>query len=148
MTRRPPKSTRTDTPLPYRTLFRPRLVFLSQGQIIARSDAERELDTDLSGEIGVRDGKTIFFRPQFGFGERHSCAPAASKIESLVDRDGGFGAVEARIRSGSGEILDLDIEHWIEHKACLAQSPAGRSWKSGVGKKCVGLCRSRWTPTP
>src|SRR3546814_14315022 len=73
-----------------RKLARSRLVFLSQGQIIARSDAERELDTDLSGEIGVRDGKTIFFRPQFGFGERHSCAPAASKIESLVDRDGGL----------------------------------------------------------
>src|SRR3546814_6733969 len=134
MIRRPPRSTRNDTLFPYPTFFRSfacnarklarsRLVFLSQGQIIARSDAERELDTDLSGEIGVRDGQTIFFRPQFGFGERHSCAPAASKIESLVDRDGGFGAVEARIRSGSGEILALDIEHWIEPKACLAQSP-------------------------
>src|SRR3546814_2685740 len=71
----------------------------------------------------------------FGFGERHSCAPAACKIESLVDRDGGFGAVEARIRSGSGEILDLDIEHWIEPKACLAQSPAGRfDIGAGCGK--------------
>src|SRR3546814_3939866 len=91
-----------------RKLARSRLVFLSQGQIIARSDAERELDTDLSGEIGVRDGKTIIFRPQFGFGERHSCAPAASKIESLVDRDGGFGAVEARISSGS-EIVRANV---------------------------------------
>src|SRR3546814_1881886 len=70
-----------------RKLARSRLVFLSQGQIIARSDAERELDTDLLGAIGVRDGKMIFFRPQFGSGERHSCAPAASKIELLVDRD-------------------------------------------------------------
>src|SRR3546814_16884280 len=75
-----------------RKLARSRLVFLSQGQIIARSDAERELDTELSGEIGVRDGKTIFFRPPFGFCESHSCAPAASKITPLCDRDGGFGA--------------------------------------------------------
>src|SRR3546814_9446207 len=71
-----------------RKLARSRLVFLSQGQIIARSDAERELDTDLSGEIGVRDGKTIFFRPQFGFGERHSCAPRSeehtSELQSLM----------------------------------------------------------------
>src|SRR3546814_16782293 len=72
-----------------RKLARSRLVFLSPGQIIARSDAERELDTDLSGEIGVRDGQTIFFRPKFGFGARHSCAPAERKIQSLVDRAGG-----------------------------------------------------------
>src|SRR3546814_6099333 len=58
-----------------RKLARSRLVFLSQGQIIARSDAERELDTDLSGEIGVRDGKTIFFRRS----EEHK-----SELQSLM----------------------------------------------------------------
>src|SRR3546814_15079640 len=37
--------------------------------------------------------------------------------------------------AGSGEILDLDIEHWIEPKACLAQSPAGRfDIGAGCGK--------------
>src|SRR3546814_3038642 len=52
--------------------------------------------------------EAIFLGGEFGLGQRHPRLSPTAEVEPLVDRNGGLGAIEARIGSGAREILDFD----------------------------------------
>jgi hypothetical protein len=126
-----------------RQLARPIFIFPRKNQTVTRGHAKREEIADLLAEISPSDREAIFLGGEFGFSKRHSCLAPTAEIESLVDRNGGLGAIEARIGSGAREILDFDVQDWIEAEACLAQETA-RGFDVGAGcdkgrRSCFGF---------
>src|SRR3546814_10439393 len=90
---------------------------------VCSSDLREEI-ADLLVEIGARDREAIFLGGEFGLGQRHPRLSPTAEVEPLVDRNGGLGAIEARIGSGAREILDFDVHDWIEAETRLSQTAA------------------------
>src|SRR3546814_4819216 len=98
---------------------------------VCSSDLREEI-ADLLVEIGARDREAIFLGGEFGLGQRHPRLSPTAEVEPLVDRNGGLGAIEARIGSGAREILDFDVHDWIEAETRLSQT-AARGFDVGPG---------------
>src|SRR3546814_752002 len=113
-------------------LERPGISFPINRQVGARCYAKREEIADLLVEIGARDREAIFLGGEFGLGQRHPRLSPTAEVEPLVDRNGGLGAIEARIGSGAREILDFDVHDWIEAETRLSQT-AARGFDVGPG---------------
>src|SRR3546814_11064010 len=117
MTRRPPRSTRTDTLLPYTTLFRSARPSRHPDKSARRKPGRK---TQPIGEIALA----------FARDERIN-----SKHETVVT---------ARMRSchelrGQSAIFEnVDLEQFRTRQS--------RSEERRVGKECVSTCRSRWSP--
>src|SRR3546814_15042756 len=123
--RRPPRSTRTDTLLPYTTLFR----------------SSRRRSTGLCHCCRIVTGRGLRWRDDREcakpLGSGGSCAsrsPEAVSRSCAVARTAGhcFGAgphCAGRRRTGAGH-----------HRE--------RSEERRVGKECGSTCRSRWSPYP
>src|SRR3546814_20282293 len=120
MIRRPPRSTRTDTLLPYTTLFR--CCYMGQ-ELTAR--------TKYRGLVKKRLMPVVIDGP----------APPPGAIVTLDDREAGEMRSAA---DGFGlALLRLEI---VERAAREGGILRARSEERRVGKECVSTCRSRWSP--
>src|SRR3546814_11865664 len=118
MIRRQPRSTRTDTLVPYTTLFRSN----NDGCAIARSEEAKALH--------VRMGDPVFkMRDRI---KRHGIQLRSSNYELYADLNRRFNAVIAD-HSDMVEIYSIDESFF-------------RSEERRVGKECVSTCSSRWSP--
>src|SRR3546814_17822575 len=119
MIRRPPRSTRTDTLLPYTTLFR-------SGELQGGSHEV------LRGEVALAgDGDRL------GHGE--------ARVEERVLEGAAQAATSLLVRRPVGDVVapqahpaGVDLEE--------ARDAVHRSEERRVGKECVGPCRYRWSP--
>src|SRR3546814_15159275 len=119
MTRRPPRSTRTDTRFPYTTLFRSRAA--------ARSAAARA--REWHGRHGRR-GRRSWRRRALGGGEA------------------GEGGVEIGGAAAGDHLVDApggDHAPPVQHDEIVLRHHLDRSEERRVGKECVSTCISRWS---
>src|SRR3546814_14159628 len=146
MVRRPPRSTRTDTLLPYTTLFRsPRAHGGEVGEVhaeqLARHQVGRAVEEVPPRDHGVDGGDQALARPDRQHGR------------IVVEPEGAV-----RLRRQGGEVA-LDQLELPDAPALLSGGPllsgdqgSGpglaqlRSEERRVGNECVSTCRSRWSP--
>src|SRR3546814_14784208 len=122
MIRRPPRSTRTDTLLPYTTLFRS-VLQAAGGR--PEGDGQGDGETDADGLRGLaRDGR------QLALGE---VAHLARRRSEQV------GDVAAHVGGVSDQAVDADGRQQRGHE---------RSEERRGGKECGSTCSSRWAPHP
>src|SRR3546814_19831983 len=121
MIRRPPRSTRTDTPLPYTTLFRSRV-----------SDALSNLF-----DAGTR---TWSFSPSISVPIFQAGALQASLDSARIATDVAVAEYEKAIQSAFREVADaLAVRARVVEKIDAQQSPEERSVGKGGGSTCI--CR-------
>src|SRR3546814_12975247 len=121
MIRRPPRATRTDTLLPYTTLFR------SQAQVLA-------LLNELKDSYGM---SILFITHDLGV------------VAQMADRVAVMYAGKIVECAPVAELFARPAHPYTE--ALLQAMPradrdAARSEERRVGKECVSTCRSRWSP--
>src|SRR3546814_16903647 len=122
MIRRTPRTTRTDTPLPYTTLFR------SPGrQAAAVLRARDGVHARRGGTCGVR--------------VRRAAARFAGGVDAAVG--GVHGA-----RAGAGAADLVAGAQPVPRCTNRAVFRLPRSEERRVGKEFVSTCRSRWSPYP
>src|SRR3546814_18897156 len=125
MIRRPPRSTRTDTLVPYTTLFRSFPAVLG---VVAAAVNQHE--------ARATEGDAIELR-----GRRRSSGLAAFVELGLEDERSGGEVLQHRRREAADDAGDQGgPENAVQHCA--------RSEERRVGKECVSTCRSRWSPAP
>src|SRR3546814_15606735 len=145
MIRRPPRSTRTDTLLPYTTLFRslvPALREHNPGDYLPRMTdaASRMLARDYDGVLKlVADGPTTgihaAFNPllaAFAYAGKGDADNAMANLQKL-ERHPLLSGVVAPLKP-----LMLDMLNQVEP----------RSEERRVGKECVSTLRPRWSTAP
>src|SRR3546814_17320254 len=73
-----------------------------------------------------------------------TCAlPICLRVEGTVD-GAAFEHIAEAVGGEEADLGEAPLEHGVEaHRAGVVEH---RSEESGVGKKCVGTCRSRWAP--
>src|SRR3546814_17244972 len=130
MIRLPPRSTRTDTLVPYTTLFRSCHPGALQRVGVAELPPQ-------SQQRGV---------PRPGLGDQGPVLPArAGGAEDLREADPEQRAGGRRLRPGdAGDAGPLQRDDAAEGTRELR--PVLRSEERRVGKECVSTCRSRWAP--
>src|SRR3546814_15574897 len=130
MIRRPPRSTRTDTLVPYTTLFRS---FLRP--IVALSKL-------ICWPVACASARRLDGRSCAGIDKwvRLSCAIAGT---ASADAMSAADAIEPR--SASLEISIYDPPQ-LQRLATRWFHLRPRSEERRVGKECVSTCRSRWSP--
>src|SRR3546814_11590618 len=121
MIRRPPRSTLTDTLLPYTTLFRS-----------AGPDTEILPSIAYCGAAPARRQATVADRPWVD-----GARPAVAAISELPV------PIVALTRPGSA-IPCANSAAWLSPSTTRIGVP--RSEERRVGKECVSTCRSRWSP--
>src|SRR3546814_17738331 len=124
MIRRPPRSTRTDTPFPYTTLFRS----------VAREQL-RVLEIRLGEERALDAAAAVLQRH-----ERLRLAALADAAHLAGDDHGGFRPPAAAF------LLRAVVLAGGPQRVELAEV-AARSEERRVGEECVSTCRSRWSPS-
>src|SRR3546814_19070571 len=117
MIRRPPRSTRTDTLLPYTTLFRSLVDRVEAGERLVEDDQLRAVD-DRAEQLDRL---------------RHALGQALDRLIRIV--------AEALVGEQAAGPLPADIE-----RGSAQGAPEGRSAERRVGKGWVSTCRSRWSP--
>src|SRR3546814_11012985 len=141
MIRRPPRSTRTDTLLPYTTLFRSDRL----GERAGVSDAGRAAIADeiIADRIEMRLQPRLFeivgddlrprsqagLDPWLGF---HAAFVRFFRDQSRGDHDAGVRRVGATGDRGDDDVAVADV---------MIRSDTRR-----VGEECGSTCRSRWSP--
>src|SRR3546814_11674395 len=125
MSRRPPRSTRTDTLFPYTTLFRsrPRL----GGRVGPEVEIERRDDLARDGAVGhVLEDLASLLVP---------------KLVELVQ------AGDRQDRLAGGRETNLHVgDVTSDHEGQGGRQVADSSEERRVGKECVSTCMSRWVP--
>src|SRR3546814_12431308 len=120
MKRRPPRTTRTDTLLPYTTLFRSR-------QGVAWVSAARHIN-------GARRLSL----------KRYAHTPCCSVRKDTTCPSHQFYVAH---RKPCNENVPLALPSiTFGHKPFGRRRRGGRSEERRVGKECVSKCRSRWSP--
>src|SRR3546814_14757459 len=122
MTRRPPRFTRTDTLVPYTTLFR------SIARLLAEAVGMRfaALSAVFSGVADLRQA----------FADAEKMAAAGKRTLLFVDEIHRFNRAPQEgflpyVERGTVELVG-----------------ATRSEERRVGKECVSMCITRWSPNP
>src|SRR3546814_19307122 len=136
MIRRPPRSTRTDTLLPYTTLFR------SVGEQLGGVPIGRGNDrTPQTMRIGERSRRHLRRRQ---IGRRIDIAH-----RDMVEQ---FGAVDVTVDERD-MVIEAKLAYPRRQRVALTLALTGqqggvRSEERRVGKECVSPGRSRWSPAP
>src|SRR3546814_11969028 len=118
MSRRPPRSTRTDTLFPYTTLFRS--VEVGKTHVVgAGGDALQRTGRALAGVDGDVEAGGLVIALLQGIEERRG-----RTLDHPVE-----GELDLGFRGGSPGRTETE-----------------RSEERRVGKECVSTCRSRWSP--
>src|SRR3546814_13280323 len=146
---RHPRSTRTDTLLPYPTLFRSqrRLALYARVRLEPmRGDGWSRLGIrpyprEHEERIRLASGREVVLRPI-----RPEDAPGyiafISRLNPQDVRLRFFGMVRELPLSQLARLTQIDYDREM---AFIAMAPA-RSDERRVGKECVSTCRSRWSP--
>src|SRR3546814_14711442 len=123
MIRRPQRSTRTDTLLPYTTLFR------SADDTNMGSTAGAILSDDASAKTW--------------FGELEAATEARPTTTALAQPDAaaGIGTATGNVQEKLNNLNGRTPDFWSD-----VLSNPDRSEERRVGKECVSTCRSRWSP--
>src|SRR3546814_17220775 len=119
MRRRPPRSTRTDTLLPYTTLFRS-VLLTDTGPSIGTAAAAFTVDED-----GLANGVT---QPVTGDVDGADIVKTGTLAGLNFGNDGPGNIV-------LGAVADTGL-----------RTLSNKSEERRVGKECVSTCRSRWVP--
>src|SRR3546814_13941805 len=97
MIRRPPRSTRTDTPFPYTTLFRSMLrIDLEQGRIIEDEEIKRDLAEAAPYEEWLK--QTQYKLEELPAVVEGADEPPANDPSLLLDRQQEFGYTQEAVR--------------------------------------------------
>src|SRR3546814_17095075 len=118
MTRRPPRSTRTDTLLPYTTLFR-------SVAVPTHADTER-----------AHAGRTA---------HRHGVA-ATDRVHDVIADDTAAGLVAQLTPGHAAAQRECAGQRQDDPRATCPGGERMRSEERRVGQECVSTCRSRWSP--
>src|SRR3546814_16426568 len=126
MIQRPPRSTDTDTLLPYTTLFR----------------------SEACGDVEVREFRRLAEEVAVVGGEALRPVEEGVDAGALQDRHPLHHGLQHR-----GEVVDV-LRELVEAEVLrdaveapgLGHRLEGRSEERRVGKECVSTCRSRWSP--
>src|SRR3546814_17771492 len=136
MRRRPPRSTRTDTPFPYATLFRS---LRGREQPVAGEGGEAEAGLHAAErvcEFAVMVGREVEIVHRTGDVE------IGIGIEPLDERAALMTEIALDLKLRLAEVVD-QVRAVLQVAAELA---VPRSEERRVGKECVSTCRSRWSP--
>src|SRR3546814_11959791 len=125
MIRRPPRSTRTDTPLPYETLFRSNGVLQPNAKF-----PDMKALTDYVHSKGLKIGIYTSQGPRTCAGYEGSYGHIQQDAQTFADW--GFDYLKHDLCSGE----------WFYDEA----DEVKRSEKRLVGKECGSKCRTRWQP--
>src|SRR3546814_19266977 len=117
MVRRPPRSTRTDTLLPYTTLCRSALVLAL---------------LDRTAELRERQHRHIEILGQ--------------RLEPAADLGDFLHAIVAAAAPRAREQLEIIDHHQPDHVIVPPLEPPQRSEERRGGKECVRTSRYRWSP--
>src|SRR3546814_11531659 len=153
MIRRPPRSTRTDTLLPYTTLFRSQGVD-EEGERCTGSSAvapaadeeihtdQREVEEDVEDQQVERQEDA-----QRGALEEEEPGVVLARAPLGFRRPGDGGEKQQRGHQcqRQRDAVDADAPSDAEGRYPFG---LGRSEDRRVGKECVRTCRSRWSPEP
>src|SRR3546814_13365208 len=124
MIRRPPRSTRTDTPFPYTTLFRSMLrIDLEQGRIIEDEEIKRDLAEAAPYEEWLK--QTQYKLEELPAVVEGADAPPANDPSLLLDRQQAFGYTQE------------DVSRFLEPMAEAGDDPIG---SMGVDTPIDVLC--------
>src|SRR3546814_14862893 len=121
MIRRPPRSTRTDTLLPYPTLFRSASLGDIAGSIEDQRPRLAPVGVDREPLAGLEGGGVP--------------AHLLHRVEHQAFRTDPMEAADALLVRQLVDLEDLQV------------AGAQRSEERRVGKECVSTCRSRWWPS-
>src|SRR3546814_20888744 len=148
MIRRPPRSTLTDTLLPYTTVFRSlRLVVEPRRGLVLRNvRVDQRQGTLILAGIGFVDrGPALAQRLHLGAGQHHAGLQGVLDhvVESRppVPRHFPAGALAA----ARHDVLAVFVSSTTRR---AASRPRPSSEKRRGGKECVSTCRSWWAQVP
>src|SRR3546814_15066954 len=138
MNQRPPSSTRTDTLLPYTTLFGSDYfddVRIGKEVLAGSSDAYRKLRNSIRyllgalSDVSEEEKLPVAEMPELERYRLHLLARLDADLRSVVDKAAGS-------------------ENWLEFSRYTRAlfDFVNRSEERRVGKECVSTCRSRWSP--
>src|SRR3546814_7453229 len=129
MIRRPPRSTRTDTLIPYTTLFRSeagpmfaRLLKDKIGKVIEAGDIDNAV---AAAAAAAKPGEVVLLSP--------ACA-SYDQFSDFEARGCAFAAAVERVTQGTA----LQPSRPIPSPAW--DDPTGRSWAAGSGRLTAGYC--------
>src|SRR3546814_14160771 len=131
MIRRPPRSTRTDTLLPYTTLFRSGLPVVVVNPTLPVGPGDHLLTPPSRMLIEFLSGRTPAY--------------LETAINMIDVRDAALGHLLAAERGRIGPRYILGGEN-LSMSALLALLEELRSEERSVGRECVLTCRFRWGP--
>src|SRR3546814_12375411 len=132
MKRRPQITTRTDTPVPYTTLFRSAAVYGVELLLISafRSiEFQAALVRDKLAR-GITIDEILMVNAPPGYSEHHSGRAIDIGARGIAPLDEAFEVTPAFA--------------WLSAQA--VHFGFSRSEERRVGKECVSTCRSRWSP--
>src|SRR3546814_17811758 len=127
MIRRPPRSSRTDTLLPYAARFRSHLRWLTSSAL---------------GVAAARAEVAAFLADQAGAAALGALGEAGAAVRAAQVHH------RALLLAGQGppRLQEADIDHVALDNAADGGQQRGDSEARRVGKECVSTCRSRWSP--
>src|SRR3546814_14179738 len=125
---RPPRSTRTDTPLPYTSLFRADPVRQS---VEVPETGRITVNVALSGA----DGGDILVIGQ-----------AANQSSALSRQRAADGVSSVLTRDAIGQFPDQNVAESLRRLPGVNILTDQRSEERRVGKACVSPCTSQWSP--
>src|SRR3546814_19361400 len=141
MTRRPPRSTRTDTLFPDTTLFRSQLELDVRQSQIAIKRQIGALDAVRFGRSARPDLRDIIT------GKRAPEAPSPPSDVTFFQSDLDDDKLEAvRSALGTKDLLLVEGPPGTGKTKFITELVAQRSEGRRVGKECVSTCQSRWVP--
>ena len=162
MIRRPPRSTQAKTLFPYTTLFRSIPVTSSLPHPCSTPLPPCPLTEALLGHLihtfslssfssgglpspAVPRGSSLLG----GSGPLSSLPPSLGPPQPLLSPRGEAPKAGSSQRQSRTERLTLEVVSHHQHHCCTVSSLrvlGGRSEERRVGKECLRLCRSRWSP--
>src|SRR3546814_14597926 len=132
MSRRPPRSTRTDTLFPYTTLFRSFQSNNIKHATIKGAEVKGRLNLDL---FGAPQGLYTQGSVAYAYGRNNDTGEPINSVNPLT---GVFGLGYEQDRFGT--LLSWTL---VKKKDRVDDSNFNRSEERRVGKECVSTCRSR-----
>src|SRR3546814_16304895 len=135
-------STRTDTLVPYTTLFRS-----NSDQLGLMKSKTNGLSNQLEVEIGDHTLTSVSAWRDYSYRPDHdSDLSPFSILKAGFDLDVSQLSQEIRLASPTGGAFDYQVGGYFLREKIDSNKRSRRSDERRVGKECVSTCRYRWSP--